>query len=75
MGELMRLMEREFDVFITADQNLPFQWSLRNTRIPVIILGARTNRYEDLKKLVPQILKYFHDTHLKGIKRIFLEKS
>ena len=42
-GELMKLMEGKFHVFITADQNLQYQLNLRNTSTPVVILRSNSN--------------------------------
>jgi predicted nuclease of predicted toxin-antitoxin system len=56
-GKLLALAEKQFDVFITADQNLRYQQTLFNKDIAVIVLVAKTNRYEDLKVLVPKIKK------------------
>ena len=56
-GELLKLIEGKFDIFITVDQNLQYQINLRNTTIPIMVLGAQTNRYAELKKLVGKILK------------------
>ena len=37
-GELLGAAEVEFDVFLTADQNLAYQQNLRGRRIGVIVL-------------------------------------
>ena len=42
-GELMKLMEGKFRVFITADQNLQYQLNLRNTKTPIVILKTNSN--------------------------------
>ncbi|MDX2152566.1 MAG: hypothetical protein SFV54_17635 [Bryobacteraceae bacterium] len=42
-----------FEVIITTDQEIPFQQSVANRRIAVLILCARTNRLADLEGLVP----------------------
>lgn len=56
-GELLKLAESKFDVFITGDQNLQYQVNLLRTKIPIIVLEAKTNRLGDLKLLVPKISK------------------
>ena len=56
-GLLLRLAAQEFDVFLTADQNVEFQQNLRDFRIAVIVLVAPTNRIESLRALVPDLLK------------------
>lgn len=69
-GELMRLMEGKFHVFITADQNLQYQLNLRNTSTPIVILKSNSNRYEDLRKLVGKVLKLLASSSLKRINQI-----
>lgn len=56
-GELLRLAEQGFDVFITVDQNLPLQQNLTFLDLAVLVLQARLNRLSDLQSLVPNILK------------------
>ena len=55
-GELLTRAEREFDVFVTVDRNLPYQQNLPKFNLAVLILRAPTNRLVDLKPLVPHIL-------------------
>lgn len=55
-GELLALASDRFDVFVTVDRNLSFQPNLRNQRIAVIVLHAKTNRIVDLLPLVPGLL-------------------
>lgn len=47
-GDLMRLAEIEFDVFVTVDRNLSYQQPLPKYSIALIVLKARSNRYIDL---------------------------
>ena len=69
-GELLRLMEDKFDIFMTADQNLQYQINLRQTRISVIVFVSVSNRYFSLKCLVDKTLKYLKSGNIKGIVRI-----
>ncbi len=55
-GELLSLARGEFDAFLTADQNLQYQQSLSESDIPIVVLGAQTNRFDDLKSLIPDVL-------------------
>jgi predicted nuclease of predicted toxin-antitoxin system len=55
-GQLLALVEAEFDVFITADRNLSFQQNLPQFNIAVIVLHAPSNRLIDLKPLVPSVI-------------------
>jgi len=52
-GALLRLVEREFDVFLTNDQNLEHQQNLKQVDLAIIVLVALTNDIEDLKPLMP----------------------
>ncbi len=55
-GQLLALLEREFDVFITVDRGLSLQQNLSRFDIAVIVLQASSNRLVDLKPLVPEVL-------------------
>jgi hypothetical protein len=55
-GTLLRLAEKEFDVFATVDRNLAFQHPIPKFRIAVAVLRASSNRLNDLKPLVPLLL-------------------
>ena len=54
-GELLRLAQAQFDVFVTVDRNLSFQQHLPQFSIAVIVLHAPTNRLIDLRPLIPQL--------------------
>ena len=43
-GELMRLAEKEFDVFLTVDRNLSYQQNLPRYDIALMVLRATSNR-------------------------------
>ncbi|MBM3130943.1 MAG: hypothetical protein FJ009_20235 [Chloroflexi bacterium] len=55
-GELLRLAENAFDVFITADQGVRYQQNLQGKNIAVIVLAAPNNRIETLRPLMPRVL-------------------
>jgi hypothetical protein len=48
-GELLRLAEREFNVFLTVDRNLQHQQDPDSLEIAVIVLVARSNRLDDFR--------------------------
>lgn len=51
-GDLVRRAKaRAFDVLITADQNLQYQQNLAGSPVSIVVLAARSNRYEDLRPL------------------------
>jgi predicted nuclease of predicted toxin-antitoxin system len=56
-GELLTLTENEFDAFITVDRKLSVQQDLAKLRIPVVLLRSRTNRLENIRSLVLEILE------------------
>lgn len=56
-GELMRLAEAEFDIFITVDRNLSFQQNLPKFNIAVLVLRAKSNRLADLQPFARNILE------------------
>ena len=68
-GELLKLAESRFDVFVTADQNMQYQVNMLRTKIPIIVLEAKSTRLEDLKLLVPKIRNTLRNL-TKGITRI-----
>jgi len=55
-GELLRSAADQFDVFVTADQNLQFQQNISALPIAVAVFVARTNKLEALRPLVPELL-------------------
>ena len=56
-GELLALASRHFEAFITVDRNLAFQQNTDTLSIPVIVLRATSNRLDDLRPLVADLLK------------------
>ena len=55
-GELMKLAEAEFDVFITVDRNLSYQQNLPKFNIALIVLRARSNRLSDLLPFAEKVI-------------------
>ncbi|MCU0839233.1 MAG: DUF5615 family PIN-like protein [Rhodospirillales bacterium] len=55
-GELLALAAGAFDVFVTVDRNLSFQQNVEFHVVAVIVLRCRSNRLNDLRPLVPQLL-------------------
>lgn len=54
-GALLRSAASEFDLFLTADQNLRYQQHLAGYDIGVIVLAAVSNRLPDLLPPLPQV--------------------
>lgn len=56
-GELLARSANQFDVFLTADQNLRYQQNLRKLPVAVVVLAARSNRIAELRPLIPELLQ------------------
>ena len=51
-GELLGLAEKEFDILLTSDKGIPYQQNLSRFDLAIVILRTKSNRYEDLAKLM-----------------------
>jgi hypothetical protein len=56
-GDLLLRSAGRFDVFVTADQNLQYQQNLSALPVAVAVLAAKSNRIEDLRPLIPELLR------------------
>jgi len=56
-GELLRRAVDQFDVFLTADQNLQYQQNIKSLPLAVAVLVAKSNRIQSLRPLVPDLLQ------------------
>lgn len=56
-GELVKLAEAAFDVFITVGRNLSFQQNLPKFNIAVLVLRAKSNRLVDLQPFAQEIIE------------------
>lgn len=56
-GELLTRAQDDFDVFLTIDAGIPFQQNLQTFKIAVVLLHAKSNRFEDLKLLASALLE------------------
>jgi hypothetical protein len=50
-GELLKLVESEFEVFLTVDRNLRHQQNLASSPLKFIVLVAASNQYDNLAPL------------------------
>lgn len=55
-GALLSLMAGKFDVFLTSDQNIPYQQNTTTLPVALVILVAKSNRLDALEPLVPKVL-------------------
>ncbi len=72
-GDLMRLAETMFDVFITVDRNLSFQQNLPTFNIAVLVLRAKSNRLADLQPFAEKIIENLPDLEKGKAKIISLD--
>ena len=54
-SELLKLVESDFEVFLTVDQNLRHQQNLASSSLKFIVLVAANNQYDSLAPLIPQV--------------------
>jgi hypothetical protein len=54
-GELLKLVENEFEVFLAVDQNLRHQQNLTSSQLRFVVLVAASNQYDSLAPLIPQV--------------------
>ncbi|WP_295402434.1 DUF5615 family PIN-like protein [uncultured Thiocystis sp.] len=54
-GRLLAAAAAEFDAFITADKNLPYQQNLTTLPIAVVVLEAPSNERSQLLPLLPEL--------------------
>lgn len=54
-GRLLAVAAAQFDAFITADRNLPYQQNLATLPIAVVVLEAPSNELSRLLPLLPQL--------------------
>ncbi|HEX3730533.1 MAG TPA: hypothetical protein VHV47_12055 [Opitutaceae bacterium] len=55
-GELLKRIDGRFEVFLIIDGNLPAQNKIAGLSFGVVVLRATSNRFADLKPLVPAVL-------------------
>lgn len=56
-GELLQLIAGHFDAFVTIDGNLVQQQDIGHLSFGVIVLGAPSNKIEDIRPLIPSLLR------------------
>jgi predicted nuclease of predicted toxin-antitoxin system len=67
-GELLSLAASEgFEALLTSDGNLPYQRNKSDSRVAVVVLRAPTNDLNDIRPLVPALLKALETLRSKAI--------
>lgn len=55
-GKLLATAAVSFELLLTADKNMEFQQNLTALPMAVVVMRARSNRVEDLTRVVPAVL-------------------
>ena len=55
-GDLLRAAASRFDAIVTVDRRLPMEQKIAAPNLTVLLLIAKSNRYEALKPLTPLAL-------------------
>jgi predicted nuclease of predicted toxin-antitoxin system len=62
-GELLaKAASDHFDVMVTKDQGIAYEQNLERLPLAVVVLHAPSNRFEDIRPLVPALLKALQTT-------------
>lgn len=69
-GAQLRLVEPAFDVFVTIDGNLPYQQSLRFTKLAFIVLVAEDKTIETLAPLMPRVFAALQNSTAGSLVRV-----
>jgi hypothetical protein len=56
-GDLLRLAEAQFDIFLTVDRKLQYQQNLSAFNIAVVVMVAQSNTLLDLQPLMSKVLE------------------
>jgi predicted nuclease of predicted toxin-antitoxin system len=58
-GKLLQLIADSdgFDVFLTMDKNLPHQQQSKQLPFAIVVLRAKSNRFEDTHPLMPEVFR------------------
>ncbi|HWF37218.1 MAG TPA: DUF5615 family PIN-like protein [Candidatus Acidoferrales bacterium] len=55
-GELLRLAESRFEVFVTLDKGMRFQQNLSDCRLAIVMICVKSSRVEDVLPHIPACL-------------------
>lgn len=55
-GELLRLAENNFEVFVTLDKGMQYQQNLAGYKIAILMIRTRSSRAEDILPHIPACL-------------------
>jgi len=55
-GKLLQAASGKYDVLLTVDKSISAQQNIAASGVALLIIRAKSNRYDDLKPLIPKIL-------------------
>jgi hypothetical protein len=55
-GELLRLAEKSFDVFVTVDKAMEREYNLASYKLGFVILRVRSNRMVDFQPIITLVM-------------------
>jgi hypothetical protein len=70
-GDLLRRISGNFEGFITIDGNLAHQQNTGKLPFGVVVLAAPSNKIEDIRPLIPNILKTLQTLKPGQVVRVF----
>ena len=62
--------EHQFNALVTVDHGLEYQQNANALPIPVVIMIAQTNRFQDLQPLVPDVVSILNSNPDIGFYRV-----
>jgi predicted nuclease of predicted toxin-antitoxin system len=69
-GKLIALAATRFDIFLTVDRNIEFQQNLSALPLAILVLVAPSNRLEDVRPLIPEILQVLSRAPVRALRRV-----
>jgi predicted nuclease of predicted toxin-antitoxin system len=72
-GNLLRLAETQFDVFLTVDSNLPYQHNMSSYDVAIVVIAAQNNKIDTLRPFVPKILEAMQAAQPGSVSRVTVQ--
>ena len=60
-GDLIKLADNQFDVFITIDKNLSYQQNLSRIRMAIVLISVKNNKVDTILSKSNELLKLLSD--------------
>lgn len=54
-GQLLRVAQHKFDVFVTMDKDLEHQQNVNVINMGIVVIRAQSNSYQSVAPLMPQV--------------------